>query len=295
MQICYITHENKTIRGKAVKTSLLFFTGLLLSGLLSCHDREPERMVVFNDYQIHINETGRGKPTVIIEAALGSGLDSYDDLQAAISRLTRVVSYDRPGLGSSNASPNPRTLPTYISELRLLLEEENIHPPYILVGHSLGGLIVRYYAHQFPGEVVGLVCIDCIPDDWFEYIRTTHSDEEVEMFNRVLDPHQYEGVLKDEWEQFEYNCELLRGLEIPRNIPTRIITATQYGKDQQALGYHPEDMTAWANMQAEMINNVKDSEQIITENSGHAVQLTEPELIIDAVRELVEIHREKSQ
>lgn len=151
--------------------------------------------------------------------------------------------------------------------------------------------MVRYYAHAYPEEVVGLVLVDCVHEDWFEYIRTTHSEEEVEMFNKVIDPDQYTGILKDEWEQFEYNCELMRGIDIPQHIPTRIITATQYGRDQQNLGYHPEDMAVWASMQARMMNNLTDAKQIITDKSEHSVQLSEPELIIDAVKELIEIYR----
>ena len=275
-----------------MKAKIILLSIFIFLGFICCHNKEPERMVVFNDYQLHINETGRGQPTVIIETGLGSGLDSYDTLQTEISKVTRVLSYDRSGLGESSKSPNSRTLPNYINELKLLLEKENILPPYILVGHSLGGLIIRYYTHQFPEEVVGLVFIDCIHEDWFEYFRTTHSKEEVDLFNGTLDHYrnQSEGVVKEEWEQFEYNMEIIRGIEIPQNIPTRIITATQYGKDQQNLGYHPEDMKVWAKMQARIINNVKDAKQIITDISGHSIQFSEPELIINAVKELIEIY-----
>ena len=276
-----------------MKTTFKLIVPFIFLGLIFCHNNEPERMVVFDDYQLHIKETGQGQPTVIIEAGLGSGLDSYDTLQTALSKLTKVLSYDRPGLGTSSKSPNPRTLPVYINELKLLLDTEKIHPPYILVGHSLGGLLVRYYAHRFPEEIVGLVLIDSIHEDWFEYIRTAHSDEEVEKFNRGIDPNQATGVIKEEWEQFEYNCELIRGIGIPRHIPTRIITATQYGKDQQALGYYPEDMIVWAKMQAGIMKNVEDARQIITDKSGHSVHLTEPELIINAIKELIEINRNK--
>jgi pimeloyl-ACP methyl ester carboxylesterase len=268
---------------------------LVLPGLASCQDKESDRMVVFDDYQIHINETGVGEPTVIIEAALGSDLTSYNTLQTAISRLTRVLSYDRPGLGTSSKSPNPRTLPAYIDELKLLLEKESIPPPYILVGHSLGGSIVRYYAHQFPDDVAGLVLIDSPHEDWLEYIRTTHSDEEVKMFNTVVSPSQYTGATKEEWEQLEHNLGLLKGTEIPRHIPTRIITSTQYGRDQQSLGYRPDDMAIWAEMQASLMNNIKDARRVVTDKSGHSVHHSEPELIVKAVKELIEMNRNKPE
>ena len=282
-------------RGEIMKTILKIIFLFTFVGFVSCSNEKQERMVDFNDYQIHMKEIGHGRPTVIIEAGLGSGLDAYDNLQIAVSKLTKVLSYDRPGLGDSGKSPNPRTLPVYVDELKKLLNTEEIAPPYILVGHSLGGLIIRYFAHQFPEEVVGLVFIDCLHEDWFEYIRTTHSDKEVEAFNRAIDQNlnQSTGVTKEEWIQFEPNCDLIRGIDIPQHIPIRMITATQFGRDQEMLGYHPEDMLAWAEMQATIMNNVEDANQIITDKSGHSIHLTEPDLIINSIKELVENYRKR--
>lgn len=282
-------------RGEIMKITFKIIFLFAFIGLVFCSIEQSERMVDFDDYQIHMKVIGQGQPTVIIEAGLGSGLESYDTLQIATSKLTKVLSYDRPGLGDSSKSPNPRTLPVYVGELKKLLHAEEIEPPFILVGHSLGGLIIRYFAHQFPEEVVGLVFIDCLHEDWFEYIRTTHSDEEVESFNRAIQLYvnQSTGVTKEEWIRFEPNCDLIRGIEIPQHIPTRMITATQYGRDQEMLGYHPEDMMTWAEMQAGIMKNVKDAKQIITDKSGHSVQLTEPDLIVSSIKELVEKYRNK--
>ena len=282
---------------KRIKTALKFVVFLTITGLLSCNSKAQERMVSFDEYQIHINETGKGKPAVIIEAGLGSGYDAYDTLQTALSLHTKVVSYDRPGLGESGKSPNPRTLPNYVNELRLLLEKEDIDPPYILVGHSLGGLIVRFYAHMYPVEVAGLVLIDCIPEGWFSYLMSTHSKEEIERLNRVIDPdlNNSTGVTQDEWREFQNNCELIKGIRLSEDIPIRVITAVQYGEAQKALGYHHEDMQVWAQMQANSMSNSTNAKQIITEKSGHSVQETEPELIIDAIIELIKINRKKAR
>jgi len=269
-----------------------FIVLITITGLVSCNINSQEKIVNFNEYQIHIKETGKGKPTVVIEAGLGSGYDAYDTLQKAVSPLTKIISYDRPGLGKSSKSPNPRTLPNYINELKLLLQKEDIAPPYILVGHSLGGLIMSYYADKYPNEVAGLVLIDCIPGGWINYIMSTHSKEEIDKLNKVINPelNNSKGVIKDEWQEFQNNCELIKGVQLSKHIPIRVITAIQYGKAQEALGYHPEDMQIWAQMQADFMANSINAKQIITNKSGHSVQLTEPELIIDAIKELVEIN-----
>ena len=192
----------------------------LVSGVIFCQDKEPVKMVSFENYQIHIHETGQGEPTVIIEAALGSTLAGYHMLQTAISKHTRVVSYDRPGLGKSTKSQNPRTIPVYVKELKMLLKKENIKPPYILLGHSLGVNIIRYYTNQFQDEVVGLVLVDGCPDNWFDYFKANHTKEEVQMFEGVMDNYKNEltGTPQEEWEQEEYDrrvtdWEVARGFE----------------------------------------------------------------------------------
>ena len=268
---------------------------LILSGLYSCNELDSERIVSFDDFDLHIKDNGTDKPVVIIEAGLGVGLMYYDTLQTLVSEFTRVISYDHAGIGKSTQSPNPRTLPNYIEELTQLLAHERIKPPYILVGHSMGGLIIRYYTHLYPDNVAGLVFIDHPHEDWFEYIRTTHSDEDIEKFNNFFDPNlnQSKGVVKEEGEMYEQNCEIIKGIEIPQYIPVRMITTIQYGKDQQMVGYQPEDMIVWADMQASIIKNVKDVEQIITDKSGHYIHFTEPELVINSIKELVEITRKK--
>lgn len=105
-------HKSPDRKGtKILRITLGLIFALIFIGLVSCQDKEPERAVVFSDYEIHINETGTGQPTVVIEAALGSGLDSYDTLQTAISELTRVLSYDRPArVDIPFSSPNPNLL-----------------------------------------------------------------------------------------------------------------------------------------------------------------------------------------
>ncbi len=266
---------------------------IVIVGFISCNTKKAERMVDFGAYQVHIKEAGKGQPTVILEAGLGSGSDDYDTLQTAISKFTKVVLYDRPGLGESSESPNPRTLPVYVSELKELLRTEKIDPPYILIGHSLGGLIMRYYAYKYPEEVVGLILIESTPEHWFDYFRSTHSDEEINKFNMALDPDSNgsTGTTRKEWEQFEMNCQLIKETDIPQDIPIRIISSAKYSDEHEAIGYHPEDMNVWAEMQASFVNNSYDAEQIITVNSGHSIHHSEPELIIKSAEELVVMNR----
>ncbi len=281
-----------------MKSGLKLIIIIILSELTSCHEVPPGKMVSFGDYKLHVYDNGTGIPPVIIEPGIKCTMEVYDSLRIAMSKLTRVITYEHAGIGFSTRSPEPRSLQNYVRELRLLLRKEKIDPPYILIGHSMGGFIIRYYAHLYPDEVAGLIFIDQPPDDWFHYIRSTHTQSEVDKFDAMFVPERstfYTGVSKEELIMYEPNTEALKGIRIPPQIPVRMLTSVQYGDLQIKLGYRPEDMKVWAEMQAQILEGVADAKQIITETGGHFLHQTEPELVLDAVRELSELYRNSSQ
>jgi pimeloyl-ACP methyl ester carboxylesterase len=118
------------------------------------------QMVDIGGYSLHINCTGTGSPTVIIEAGLGGWSLPWNAVQEEVAKTTRVCTYDRAGMGYSEPSPFPRYAQQFADELHTLLERANVEGPYVLVGHSLGGLTVRIFAHDYPTEVAGVVLID---------------------------------------------------------------------------------------------------------------------------------------
>jgi len=123
------------------------------------------RLVDNGGSRLHLVETGAGSPTVVLEAGIASSSLSWSLVQPEISKFARVCSYDRPGLGWSDASRKPRTLEQGISELRALLNAAAMPGPYVLVGHSYGAMLVRAYAFQHPGDVAGLVLVDPVSVD----------------------------------------------------------------------------------------------------------------------------------
>jgi pimeloyl-ACP methyl ester carboxylesterase len=111
-------------------------------------------------YRLHINCTGQGSPTVILEAAADMSSADWGWIQPGIAKHTRVCAYDRAGMGWSEPGPEPRDARQISTELHTLLTGAGIAGPYIMVGHSSGGLYVRMYAAQHPEEVVGMVLVD---------------------------------------------------------------------------------------------------------------------------------------
>jgi pimeloyl-ACP methyl ester carboxylesterase len=120
----------------------------------------PGQLVDVGGYRLHINCTGTGSPTVIIDAGLGDWSTGWGFVQREVAKSTRVCTYDRAGWGWSDAGPLPRDAAQFAKELHTLLQKSNIPGPYVMVGHSLGGLGVRVFVHDYAPEIAGVVLID---------------------------------------------------------------------------------------------------------------------------------------
>jgi len=131
--------------------------------------RPPGRLVDIGTHRLHVHCVGEGSPTVIFDAALGASSLSWSLVHPAVARVTRACTYDRAGFGWSDAGPLPRTAGRIADELHQLLQRGAVPAPYILVGHSYGGLVMRLFASRHAGDVAGLVLIEpAIPEEWAE-------------------------------------------------------------------------------------------------------------------------------
>jgi pimeloyl-ACP methyl ester carboxylesterase len=127
----------------------------------------PGRLIDIGGFRLHISCAGEGSPTIILDAALGASSVSWSLVQPAVARLTRVCSYDRAGFGWSDGGPMPRTAGRIADELHTLLDRAGVGPPYLLVGHSFGGLVMLIFARRFMSDVAGMVLVDpAHAEDW---------------------------------------------------------------------------------------------------------------------------------
>ncbi len=144
--------------------SIFFIGGCTYQRIALARTREqfppPGNLVDVNGHNMHINCKGSGSPTVVIDAGNGSFSVEWMPIQEELSQTTRVCVYDRSGYGWSEASPSPRDGAQVVSELHDLLEVVGEAGPYVLVGHSLGGVHARLFAATYPDEVTGLVLVD---------------------------------------------------------------------------------------------------------------------------------------
>jgi pimeloyl-ACP methyl ester carboxylesterase len=127
----------------------------------------PGRLVDVGGVRLHIHCSGDGSPSIVLDAALGGSSLSWSLVQPELAKVSRVCSYDRAGFGWSEAGPMPRTAGRIADELRTLLERGGVPPPYLLVGHSFGGLVTLIFAKRFCRDTAGLVLVDpAHAEDW---------------------------------------------------------------------------------------------------------------------------------
>jgi pimeloyl-ACP methyl ester carboxylesterase len=235
-----------------------------------------EMFVQINNCKLYAKLVGEsnGKPTVIMDAGYGDFSKTWDTLIGDISKISGVLIYDRAGLGKSETSSNPRTSREMVKELKELLVEVNIKPPYILVGHSFGGVNMRMFATEYQNEVCGLVLVDSTPEDYRERFLPTMPQEFQQAYNKQF---VYEG----NYEEFMESLKQLKETRRKLNVPLMVLSA---GKKAH---YTKESQELWNEMQREILEISTNAELVIAENSAHYIQNDEPEVVVSAIKRLI--------
>lgn len=162
--------------------------GCLYQAVAEVRDRRtlppPGRLVEVGGCRLHVNPAGKGRPTVVLESGLGGMSAGWGWIQPAVAQFSRVIAYDRAGLGWSEADHGPVSALATARRLMLLLRACGAEPPYILVGHSMGGLFIRVFADLFPHEVGGMVLVDAAHPD--QHLRSPFIDRHMSTGFRML-------------------------------------------------------------------------------------------------------------
>lgn len=154
---------------KYKKFKIIFSLLLILPGfVVACPICQQEKLqggkcIDVGGYQLYMQTSGVKKPNIIFESGLGDAGTSWDKVVPQVNKFAHAVIYDRNGLGKSQTKPNeikPRTAQQVVTNLHNLLKASHISPPYILVGHSMGGLYMQLFAQVYPHEVLGVVLVD---------------------------------------------------------------------------------------------------------------------------------------
>ncbi|HVX67833.1 MAG TPA: alpha/beta hydrolase, partial [Bryobacteraceae bacterium] len=156
---------------------LLAGLGAAYQAIAGYRDRKafppPGKLVDVGGFRMHLYCAGEGSPAVILDSGLSDAWLHWYKVQPEVAATTRVCAYDRAGLGWSDPSPRPRSSKVIAQELHTLLERAGIRPPFVLVGHSMGGLDVRMYASLYREQVAGMVLVDASHPEQFERFPPT--------------------------------------------------------------------------------------------------------------------------
>lgn len=282
--------------------------------------KAPGRLVeVEPGRTMHLYCTGSGTPTVVLEAGLGDfGLSSWRFVQPQLSALSRTCSYDRAGTGWSDP-PRVSPMPTaMVNDLHTLLAKSGEPGPYVIVGHSLGGPLARHYAVHYPAEVLGLVLVDGSHEDqitrmkgmpaWADWIikiipalhysgidrvaQTATADtlDAVSVARETTDNAMHNtaqiGAMLPQW-----FAEVGRDAKPFGDLPITALTAGKMSvpgvTPEVAKSLHDE----WVAMHKEIVARTSRGRWILAEQSTHYIQKDQPDLVIQAVREMLDTVR----
>ncbi len=253
---------------------------LFIATMTACRspDLPPgERMVDIGGCRLHMLVKGRGHPVVVLESGVGDTISSWAKVQPDVARFARVVAYDRAGLGMSDpAVTEPRATAQIARELHTALHKSKLQPPYVLVGHSMGGLHVRLFAYQFPNEVAGLVLVDPSAEDWNELLKAQFPDEYAKMMAWRTADHP--DGMKKELAAWDISKEQARAAWPLPDVPVILFTG---------LKGNPGGTQIVRKLHTEWLQRIPQATHIETEKSGHYLHVNEPELVINAISNLV--------
>jgi pimeloyl-ACP methyl ester carboxylesterase len=241
-------------------------------------------LVNIGGYYLRIESKGEGRPVVVMDAGLNQPRSTWGRVPAEVATFTRVVTYDRAGLGESNPGTTPRTSQQIVKELHQLLKRAGISGPYVLVGHSFGGLNVRLYASHYPEEVIGMVLIDASHEDEYSRLAAIMPPQERETYLLHEGGENYERV------NLLASAEQLRTAGPLKSMPLIVISAGQ--NEWAGLGTPKERVRT--ELQSSLACLIPGATQTIARKSGHFVQQHEPELVVNAIRTVVSAALKKS-
>jgi pimeloyl-ACP methyl ester carboxylesterase len=172
------------------RTPRIVFFVAVVSLATPTNPKPSGHLISIGNRKLHIHCTGTGSPTVVVENGGAAFSFDWELVQPEIARLTRICTYDRAGYAWSDPGPEFDTFDQTTNDLHLLLTNAGIRGPYVLVGHSLGGMLIRFYQTKYPNDVVGIVLVDSSHEESLQHVglKVTRIPElTAKQFQRLID------------------------------------------------------------------------------------------------------------
>lgn len=269
----------------------------------------PGTFIWIGNHRLHLNCTGVGSPTVIFDSGLGSSSLDWARVQPQVASFTRACSYDRAGYGWSDSGPLPRDSANISRELEILLGNGSVPAPYLLVGHSLGGMNVRLFTHNNPGKVVGLVLIDSSHEDQFRrfeqagvgasapsgssfvvanafQLPNALPDDMVAIARSFAVSRSSMQAFRSELRHLRNSAKQLRDVPMLPDIPVVVIS---HRVDQtKGSDRYARRARIWMDMQAELADRVTRGKHVVAATEDHYIHLSQPQLVVDTIKDVID-------
>jgi pimeloyl-ACP methyl ester carboxylesterase len=288
----------------------------------------PGLLVDIGGYRLHLDCQGQGEPVVVMETGFASIALLWSQIRGELAKTTRVCVYDRAGYGWSNASPRPRTVENMVEELHTLLKNGGVQGPYVLAGNSMGGLVIRRFAHRYPEDAAGLVLVDSAHEEQFQRLGVSANPlaktlfrllpaivrtgipalfpallpvpeglpPEVAQAFRILATTEplFAETAAAEFLALERSHAELRAARIESlgEIPLTVLSHGKTGGLAVRLGLLPPEkqqqvQETFLELQRELADQSTKGRLVIAEESGHNIELQQPELVVAAILDMV--------
>lgn len=267
---------------------LLFATAMLMLALASCTLRidndpfVPKSKISWVDlegYRLYTKTQGKSGPSVVFISGLGDGLTTWSEIQSELAKRYQTLSYDRAGVGQSTPAGHASTGLDVAQELKQVLEKSELAPPYLLVGHSVGGLYARIFAGKYPHLVSGMVLLDYTLEDKILALKEADLGGMTpeQLLALIAEEMGLEKGSKREFISSLKTAEQVKASKLPPN-PVTVITALKPSPEET-----PEDMQLKSLLHGQYVQSVPNSKHIQLQSS-HYVHLDHPNLVIAEIK-----------
>lgn len=274
VELTQFSQRDTKMNVRSFSTLLGILLATLVSGCASLPNTTTEKI---RDRNVEFALTKHDTIPIVFENGLGGRMEYWNKVIPKISSDTTTFLYNRPGYGRSDEVSTPRDGTHVVDELRSLLQSKGLNPPYLLVGHSLGGLYMQLFARRYPNQVSALILVDSThpeqfkgkgaPDNWPSWFKVAFS-----LWTSKVE--------KDEMEYINQTGEAVLSLPSFTEKPVIILSASQPMKNKSELADYANDK------RKDFMRLYPGSKQVWVD-SGHAIPLEEPESVASAIREVL--------
>lgn len=240
---------------------------------------------------------GAGSPAVVFEVGLADSLDTWVPVWTALGEFTTVIAYSRAGFGGSDPSPDGYSARHAVEDLHQLLSRLQVAPPYILVGRSYGGLLVRLYTSLYSSDVAGLVIVDGTHERQvrqYGQLDSTYPAAFRAYFDSVLRTLPAGPQAAEIRETVRIQAAgAVEGLGALPDIPIAVLTSMRIDSTARYVNGTARGHVVWRALHDEWFQRTRNGIHIETTRSGHDIQNTEPQLVITAIRFVIDRVRAK--